>query len=67
MRLFNGYTTLDRKKLIRDLSMMVVFNTLVALFIKLIFHSQQSFLMVWVFSMLIGFSINGLIDRKSVV
>lgn len=53
------------KKLILSLGTMVVFNTLVASFIKLVFHSKQDFFMVWVFSMLIGFSINGVISLSS--
>lgn len=53
------------RKIGRGLIAMCIFNTLVALLISTIFHSKQSFSMVWVFSMLIGFSINGLISLCS--
>ncbi|WMW79628.1 histidine kinase [Undibacterium cyanobacteriorum] len=53
------------KKLMRSLLALTIFNSVIALFISLIFHTKQPFSMVWVFSMLIGFSINAVISLSS--
>ncbi|TXI93959.1 MAG: sensor histidine kinase [Burkholderiaceae bacterium] len=53
------------RKVARDLVAMIIFNTIVAIFIGAVFHTKQPFMMVWVFSNLIGFSINGLISLST--
>jgi sensor histidine kinase YesM len=65
MKMSYRFNILNKEKIVREIGMMVAFNTLVAIFIKLVFHSNQSFFMVWVFSMLIGFSINGVISLST--
>lgn len=51
----------------RGLLGLTIFNSIIALFISLIFHTKQPFSMVWVFSMLIGCSINAVISFSSYV
>lgn len=65
MKMSYRFNTLTREKIMREIGMMVALNTLIAIFVKLVLHSKQGFFMVWVFSMLIGFSINGVISLSS--